>query len=58
MLILVRKPNQSVMIGDNIVVTVLRIKGQQITLGIQAPREIAVNREEIDARIKAGVPKS
>ena len=47
MLILARKPGESIMIGDNIKITLLDIKGEQIRLGIDAPREITVHRLEI-----------
>jgi carbon storage regulator len=51
MLILSRKVGESLMIGDDVVVTVVGISGQQIRLGISAPREVAVHREEIYERI-------
>ena len=47
MLVLTRKVNQSVMIGDDIVVTVAAIDGEQVRLGIDAPRHIAVHRREV-----------
>jgi carbon storage regulator len=47
MLVLSRKLNQSIMIGDNIVVTVLEVKGDQVRIGISAPRDVAVHREEV-----------
>ncbi len=53
MLILTRHIGQTIVIGDNITVTVLAIKGHQISLGINAPKDISVHREEIYARIKA-----
>jgi carbon storage regulator len=40
------------MIGDNVSVTVLRVKGNQVRLGVNAPREVSVHREEIYDRIK------
>jgi carbon storage regulator len=46
-LVLTRRPNQSIMIGDDIVVTVLEVKGDQIRLGIDAPRHVQVFREEV-----------
>jgi carbon storage regulator len=46
-LVLTRRPNQSIMIGDEIVITVLEVKGDQIRLGISAPRSVQVFREEV-----------
>lgn len=47
MLVLTRRANQSVMIGDEIVVTVLEIRGDQVRIGIDAPKSVAVHREEV-----------
>ncbi len=47
MLVLSRKLNQSVIINDNIVVTVLRVQGDSVRLGIEAPGEIPVHRQEV-----------
>jgi len=52
MLILTRRVGESVMIGDEVSITVLGVKGNQVRLGINAPRTIAVHREEIYRRIK------
>ena len=52
MLILNRKPDQSVYIGDDIRVTVLGLSGQSVRLGFQAPRELGVHREEIYRRMQ------
>ena len=53
MLILSRRVGQSVVIGDDITITVLRFKKGQVSLGVDAPREVAVHREEIFDRIQA-----
>lgn len=47
MLVLTRRTNQSIMIGHDVVVTVLEVRGEQVRLGIQAPREVDVHREEV-----------
>ncbi|MDW8107756.1 MAG: carbon storage regulator CsrA [Armatimonadota bacterium] len=47
MLVLTRKVNQSIMIGDEIEVIVLEVRGEQVRLGIKAPRHVAVHRREI-----------
>lgn len=52
MLILTRKIGETVMIGDEVTVTVLGVKGNQVRLGINAPKEVSVHREEIFVRIK------
>ena len=52
MLILTRRVGETVTIGDNVRVTVLGVKGNQVRLGIDAPKDIAVHREEIFERIK------
>ena len=52
MLILTRRVGETVMIGDNVTITVLDIKGSQVRLGVKAPKEVSVHREEIFERIK------
>ena len=51
MLLLTRKISETVIIGDNIKVQVLGVKGNQVRLGIEAPEHITVNREEIHQRL-------
>jgi len=52
MLILTRRVGETVVIGNDVTVTVLGVKGNQVRLGVNAPREVAVHREEIYERIK------
>ncbi len=53
MLILTRRVNETITIGTKITVTVLDIKGQQVRLGVNVPKDVAVHREEISERINA-----
>lgn len=51
MLILTRRVGETIVIGEDVTVTVLSVKGNQVRIGINAPRDVAVNREEIYQRI-------
>jgi carbon storage regulator len=53
MLVLTRRIGESLVIGDNVTMTVLGIKGQQVRIGIDAPQDVPVHREEIYTRIQA-----
>jgi carbon storage regulator len=55
MLILTRREGESVLIGDEVTITVLRVKGNQVRLGVNAPKNIAVQREEISERVRPEV---
>jgi len=52
MLILTRRMGETVVIGDDVTVTVLGVKGNQVRLGVNAPKQVAVHREEIYERIQ------
>ncbi len=52
MLILTRRVTESLMIGDDVTITILGIKGNQVRVGVQAPKELAVHREEVFYRIR------
>ncbi len=52
MLILTRKSGETITIGENIQIRILGVKGGQVRIGIDAPREISVNREEVHTRIQ------
>ena len=54
MLILTRRMDESIFISDNISITVLQINGGQVRIGIEAPKEIPIHREEVLRKIKPG----
>lgn len=53
MLILTRRPGTRIMIGDDIVIEVIEVRGQNVRIGIEAPKNVRVDREEIFRRIQA-----
>ena len=56
MLILTRRVGETLMVGDEVTVTVLGVKGNQVRIGVNAPKDVAVHREEIYQRIKQEKP--
>ncbi|QDU62818.1 Carbon storage regulator [Planctomycetes bacterium Pan216] len=56
MLVLTRKVNQKIIIGEDIVVTVLKMDGKRVRIGIDAPTDVPIHREEIEARAHAVPP--
>lgn len=58
MLVLTRKVHQSIVIGDNIEVVVLEVRGEQVRLGIRAPRDVTVHRKEIYEQIQEDDPNA
>lgn len=52
MLILARRSGESIRIGDEMVVTILSVQGNQVRIGVEAPRDIAVHREEVYLRLR------
>jgi carbon storage regulator len=58
MLVLTRKLNERIMIGDDICVTVVRIEGGQVRLGVEAPRDVTIAREELLAPAAAPVRRA
>lgn len=53
MLVLSRKKNESIVINDNIIVTVVEVRGDKVRLGVQAPKEVPVHRSEVHEAIQA-----
>lgn len=56
MLILTRREGETITIGDDVSVTVLGVKGNQVRLGVNAPREVEIHRQEVKERIAAMPP--
>lgn len=56
MLILTRRIQESVKVGDEVTVTILAVKGNQVRIGVTAPKSVAVHRSEVYERIQAGAP--
>lgn len=52
MLVLTRKPDQSIMVGNEIEITVLEVRGEQVRVGIRAPRNVSVHRKEVYEQIR------
>ena len=57
MLILTRRVGEALMIGDDVTITVLGVKGNQVRVGVNAPEDVAVHREEILNRIEESAPR-
>ncbi len=53
MLVLTRRTNEKIRIGDNVVLTILEVRGDQVRLGIEAPRAVSVHREEVWVELQA-----
>lgn len=58
MLILTRRVGETLVIGDKVGVTVLGVKGNQVRIGVNAPKDVSVHREEIYERIRHGNPEA
>jgi carbon storage regulator len=58
MLILARRVGEAVVIGDDVTITVLAVRGSQVRIGVSAPKELTVHREEIYERIQREQPSS
>ena len=58
MLVLTRRPGETLIIGDNIRVTILDVSGNQVRLGVTAPKDVPVHREEVAERIRAEAANS
>lgn len=58
MLVLTRKPDEQIRIGDDIVITIVRVKGNTIRVGVEAPKGVRVIRGELEGKPKTGAPAS
>ena len=58
MLVLTRKSGQQIRIGDSVVLTVVRVHGDKVRIGVDAPKEVAVHRQEVRDRIGVTTPPS
>ncbi|MXP51238.1 carbon storage regulator CsrA [Pantoea sp. SoEX] len=58
MLILTRRVGETLVIGNEVIVTVLAVKGNQVRIGVKAPKEISVHREEIYQRIRTEIKQT
>jgi carbon storage regulator CsrA len=56
MLVLSRKPNQQIVVNGNIVITILRVRGNSVRIGIEAPGEVGIRRAELDLLNVPGAP--
>jgi carbon storage regulator len=52
MLVLTRKPDQSIMVGEDIEITILEVRGEQVRIGIQAPKSVMIHRKEVYEQIE------
>ena len=55
MLVLTRKPGEAIVIGNDITVTIVEVKGERVRLGFSAPAEIPIHREELKRKIEGGL---
>ena len=58
MLVLTRKSGESIVIGDDVVITVLEIRGGQVRLGVEAPRDVVIHRSEVHEQVLADTSES
>lgn len=58
MLVLSRKANEAIVVGNNVIITIIDVRGDRVRVGIDAPLDVSVHRQEVHDRICAGEPKS